>query len=121
MKLKERRIFELEPFSLGLFYHKVLEILFASLQSQNLTFSTASADMLEKLTDGAIEKLLLEDDFIKSFKARTKHNNFIVDSASEMIKDAVLEFSQIAAAGKFEQIAAENGFGRNSAMPAIEF
>jgi ATP-dependent helicase/nuclease subunit B len=120
MKLKERRIFELEPFSLGLFYHKVLEILFGSLQSQNLTFSNASADMLEKSTNAAIEKLLLEDDFIKNFKARTKHNNFIVDSASEMIKDAVLEFSQIAAAGKFEQIAAETGFGRNSAMPAIE-
>ncbi|MCE5340624.1 MAG: exodeoxyribonuclease V subunit gamma [Planctomycetaceae bacterium] len=120
MKLKERRIFELEPFSLGLFYHKVLEILFGDLKKQNFNFSNAPADVLSKLTDAAIEKLLLEDDFLKSFKARTKHNSFIVLSASEMIKDAVLEFSQIAAAGKFNQIAAETGFGRDSAMPAIE-
>ncbi len=120
MKLKERRIFELEPFSLGLFYHKVLEILFGDLKKQNLQFSNVSADVLSKLTDNAIEKLLLEDDFLKSFKARTKHNSFIVLSASEMIKDAVLEFAQIAAAGKFNQIASECGFGRDSAMSAIE-
>jgi ATP-dependent helicase/nuclease subunit B len=120
MKLKERRIFELEPFSLGLFYHKVLEILFGDLKNKNLSFSNAPADVLSKLTDAAIEKLLLEDNFMKSFNARTKHNSFIVLSASEMIKDAVLEFSQIAAAGKFNQIAAETGFGRDSAVPAIE-
>lgn len=120
MGLKDRRIFELEPFSLGLFYHKVLEILFGDLKRQNLNFSNVSADVLAELTDAAVEKLLLADDFIKSFRARTKHNNFIVDSASAMLKDAVLEFSQIASAGKFEQIAAETGFGRDSAIPAIE-
>jgi ATP-dependent helicase/nuclease subunit B len=120
LKLKERKIFELEPFSLGLFYHKVLEILFGSLKNQNRSFSNASAETLLKLTDEAIAKLLIEDNFIKSFNARTKHNSFIVLSASEMIKDAVLDFAKIASAGNFNQIASETGFGRNSVLPAIE-
>lgn len=120
LKLKERRIFELEPFSIGLFFHKVLEILFSSLKSRNLTFSTIAADLLAELTDGAVEKLLVEDAFLKSFKARTKHNSFIVLSAAEMIKDAVVEFSQIASAGGFTQIASELGFGGKSALSAIE-
>ncbi|OHB61603.1 MAG: hypothetical protein A2Y12_11240 [Planctomycetes bacterium GWF2_42_9] len=120
LKLKERKIFELEPFSLGLFYHKVLEILFGSLKNQNMGFSNVPAETLSKLTDEAIAKLLVEDNFIKSFAARTKHNSFIVLSASEMIKDAVLEFAKIASAGNFNQIASEISFGRNSALPAIE-
>ncbi|HBG26381.1 MAG: hypothetical protein A2Y10_07960 [Planctomycetes bacterium GWF2_41_51] len=120
LKLKERRIFELEPFSKGLFFHKVLEILFSSLKSMNLTFSTIGKDLLSELTDKAVERLLVEDNFLKSFKARTKHNSFIVLSSAEMIKDAILEFSQIGAAGRFTQIASEIGFGGKSILPAIE-
>ena len=75
---------------------------------------------METLTDRAVEKLLAEDAFLKSFNARTKHNSFIVLSAAEMIKDAVLEFSQIASAGGFKQIASEIGFGGKNILPAIE-
>ena len=120
LKLEERRVFELEPFSLGLFFHKVLELLFSSLKSKNLAFSTVQPDLLGLLTDRAVEKLLIEDSFLKSFNARTKHNSFIVLSAAQMIKDAVLEFSQIASAGGFLQIAAEIKFGDNSPLPAVE-
>jgi ATP-dependent helicase/nuclease subunit B len=120
LKLQERQIFELEPFSLGLFYHKVLEILFDSLKNKNLTFSTAGADVLGQLTDHAVEKLLVEDSFLKSFSNRTRHNYFIILSAAQMVKDAVLEFSKIASAGSFSQIASEIGFGDKYPLPAIE-
>ncbi|MGA2915860.1 MAG: PD-(D/E)XK nuclease family protein [Sedimentisphaerales bacterium] len=118
--LEERRVFELEPFSLGLFFHKVLELLFNSLKSRNLAFSTAGPDLLGQLSDRAVEKLLIEDSFLKSFSARTKHNSFIILSAAQMIKNAVLEFSQIASAGDFTQITAEIGFGDKFALPAVE-
>ncbi|MDD5011641.1 MAG: exodeoxyribonuclease V subunit gamma, partial [Phycisphaerae bacterium] len=101
LKLEERRVFELEPFRQGLFYHKILEILFNSLKNKNLTFSTAKADDLNQLINKSVEKLLIEDSFLKSFKAKTKHNSFIILSAVEMLKSAVLEFAQIASAGSF--------------------
>jgi ATP-dependent helicase/nuclease subunit B len=120
LELQERRVFELEPFSLGLFFHKVLELLFSNLKNRNLTFSTVQPDVLNQLTDRAVEKLLIEDSFLKSFNARTKHNSFIILSAAQMLKEAVLEFSQIASAGDFTQIAAEIGFGDKFSLPAVE-
>ncbi len=120
LKLKERRIFELEPFSRGLFFHKILEILFSTLKSRNLTFAAAPKDLLLELTDNAVEKLLAEDNFLRSFKNRTRHNSFIILSSVEMIKDAILEFSEIARAGEFNQMASEIGFGSKSALPPVE-
>jgi len=75
---------------------------------------------LSQFTDRAVEKLLVEDSFLKSFNARTKHNSFIILSSTEMVKNAVLEFSQIASAGSFTQIASEIGFGDKFSLPAIE-
>ncbi|MFA5291691.1 MAG: PD-(D/E)XK nuclease family protein [Phycisphaerae bacterium] len=120
LRLRERRIFELEPFSLGLFFHKVLEILFNNLKSIEHSLSEDDSDLIEALTGRAVEKLLIEDSFLKSFNARTRHNSFIVLSAAQMVKDAVREFSRIASAGSFTQIASEMGFGDKSSMPAIE-
>ncbi len=120
LELKERRFFRLEPLSLGLFFHKVLELLFNSLKNRSLTFSAAGPDLLNQLVDKAVEKLLIEDSFLKSFKAKTKHNSFIILSAAEMIKNAVLEFSQVASAGDFTQIASEIGFGDKYPLPAVE-
>jgi ATP-dependent helicase/nuclease subunit B len=121
LKLQERRVFELEPFSLGLFYHKVLEILFNHLKSIDHGISDADPDMLERFIDNAVAKLLIEDSFLKSFSNRTKHNYFIILSATQMLKEAVLEFSRIASAGSFSQIASEIGFGDKFSLPAIEF
>jgi ATP-dependent helicase/nuclease subunit B len=118
--LEERQVFELEPFRQGLFYHKVFELLFNSLKNKNLTFSTAKADDLNQLIAKSVEQLLMEDAFLKSFKTRTKHNDYIINSASQTVKDAVVEFAQIALAGEFEQLAAEIVFGDKFSLPAIE-
>jgi ATP-dependent helicase/nuclease subunit B len=118
--LKERKIFELEPFSLGLFFHKVLEILFNHLKSIDHNISDGDTDMLERFIDDAVTKLLTEDSFLKSFHQRAKHNTFIILSATEMLKEAVLEFSKIAIAGNFRQIGSEIGFGGKHPLPAIE-
>ncbi|MCX5632746.1 MAG: exodeoxyribonuclease V subunit gamma [Phycisphaerae bacterium] len=120
LELQERRVFELEPFSLGLFFHKVLELLFNHLSSIDHYISEDDTDMLEGIVDNVVSKLLIEDSFLKSFNARTRHNSFIILSAAQMVKDAVLEFSQIASAGSFLQIAAETGFGDKFSLPAIE-
>jgi ATP-dependent helicase/nuclease subunit B len=120
LELQERRVFELEPFSLGLFFHKVLELLFNHLKRIDHSIYDADSDMLERFTDNAVAKLLIEDSFLKSFNARTKHNSFIILSAAQMVKDAVLEFSQIASAGSFLQIASEIGFGDKFPLPAVE-
>ncbi len=118
--LEERQVFELEPFRQGLFYHNVLELLFNRLKNKNLTFSTAKTDVLNQLIDKSVEQLLVEDAFLKSFKTRAKHNDYIINSASQTIKDAVVEFAQIASAGEFKQLAAEIVFGNGFSPPALE-
>jgi len=120
LKLKERRIFELKPFDVGLFFHKVLELLFYSLKAKNLAFSTVSLDLLEQLVDGSVKKLLVENLFLKSFVQKARHNSFVIFSAAEVVKDAVKELSQIASAGSFAQIASEIRFGDKSFLPAVE-
>jgi ATP-dependent helicase/nuclease subunit B len=120
LELKEKRIFELKPLDLGLFFHKVLQLLFHNLKSKNLTLSAVQPGLLAQLVDKSVEKLLVEDSFLKSFSARTRHNSFIILSAAEVIKDAALEFSQIASAGDFVQIASEIGFGDKLALSAVE-
>ncbi|MGD0785034.1 MAG: PD-(D/E)XK nuclease family protein [Sedimentisphaerales bacterium] len=118
--LSERKIFELEPFSLGLFFHKVLELLFNNLKSIDHNICDGDADMLERFIDNAVEKLLIEDSFLKSFNKRAKHNSFIILSATQMLKEAVSEFSQIASAGSFRQIGAEIGFGSKYSLSCVE-
>jgi ATP-dependent helicase/nuclease subunit B len=120
LDLKERRIFELKPFSLGLFFHKVLELLFYNLKSKNLTLATVQPDLLEQLVDRVVEKLLVEDLFLKAFVHKARHNSFIILSAADVIKDAVAELSQIASAGSFTQVASEISFGDESPLPAVE-
>lgn len=120
LELKERRFFQLEPFSLGLFFHKVLEILFNHLKSIDRNISDFAPDKLGRFTEAAVEKLLTEDSFLKSFNSRTKHNSFIILSAAQMIKDAVVEFSQIASVSSFRQIDSEICFGDGFTLPAVE-
>ncbi len=111
LELKERRVFELKPFDIGLFFHKVLELLFYSLRDKNLALLSVSPDLLQQLVDGSVKKLLVENLFLKNFAARKRHNSFIILSAAQMVKEAALEFSQIASAGCFFQIASEIKFG----------
>jgi ATP-dependent helicase/nuclease subunit B len=118
--LTERKIFELEPFSLGLFFHKVLELLFNQLKNSQLDISNCNSDMLAKFIDESVTKLLSEDSFLKSFNNRAKHNSFIIISSTQMLKEAVFEFSQIASAGSFRQAGSEISFGTKHSLPAVE-
>ena len=120
LKLKERRIFELKPLDLGQFFHSVLERLFYKLKNSELSFSSVQTELLKQYVDSCVEELLIENAFLRSFKGKSRHNSYIIDSASEVIKDAAVEFSQIARAGRFTQIASETVFGSKSNLPAVE-
>jgi ATP-dependent helicase/nuclease subunit B len=120
LKLKERRIFELKPFDIGLFFHRVFELLFNSLKSRELALSAVSPDLLRQLVEDSVKKLLVENLFLKSFVQKARHNSFIILSAMELVKDAAGELAKIISAGSFTQIAAEIRFGDESALPAVE-
>lgn len=120
LKLKKRRFFEMEPLNLGRFYHGVLELLSNELKSDGFSLSTIAAELLAKYVDKSVEEFVIKNSFLKNFKNKSSHNSYIIDSASDVIKDAVIEFSQIARAGEFVQIASELGFGSKAALPAIE-
>jgi ATP-dependent helicase/nuclease subunit B len=110
----------MEPLNLGRFYHGVLELLSNELNNDGLSLSTVNPELLAKYTDKVIEEFVIKNSFLKNFRNKSSHNSYIIDSASEVINDAVIEFSQIARAGEFVQIASELNFGSKSALPAIE-
>ena len=120
LEMKERRLAKLKPLDLGLFFHSVLELLFNRLKSNNLSFSTVSFELIERFVDDSVKKLLVENSFLKNFAARARHNSFIIFSATEVIKDAASELSQIACGGSFTQIASEISFGDGFSLPAFE-
>ncbi|HBG77363.1 MAG TPA: hypothetical protein DDW84_00745 [Phycisphaerales bacterium] len=124
LRLKERRIFELKPIDLGKFYHSVFEKLFYKLKNSGVSLANVQMSALERDVDDCIERLLIEDVFLKTFRGKSRHNGYIIESASEIIKDAVAEYAQIARAGCFEQAACETAFGSKfcakANLPAVE-
>ncbi|MDD5134166.1 MAG: exodeoxyribonuclease V subunit gamma [Phycisphaerae bacterium] len=120
MKLQERRSFEMEPLNLGRFYHGVLELLSNELKSDGFSLSTVRPESLALYADKSVEEFIVKNSFLKNFRNKSNHNGYIIESASEIIREAVVEFSQIARAGEFVQIASELKFGSKSILPAIE-
>jgi len=117
LKLKPRRLFELEPLDLGQFYHACLENLFDSLYKRGENFASCSNEELARLVQVAIEGMKSENSFLRCFSNRSNHNRSIIESVSEMLVSAVTEISAIQKAGLFRQLASEVAFSNKSQLP----
>jgi ATP-dependent helicase/nuclease subunit B len=120
LKLKERRIFDLKPVDWGKFYHSVLEKLFYKLKSAGLSLADVQISTLQQYVDQCVGEILIKDVFLKTFKSKSRNNAYMIESASEIVKDAVAEYAQIARAGCFVQAACETAFGADANLPAVE-
>ena len=114
LELKEREEFKFEPLDVGNFYHRVLDALLKRLNSEGKGFATTDDKELLKLLREQIEKLIREDSFISNFVGRRGYNEFIINSAGEILADCVLAIAQMVRAGSFRPKLSEVAFGQAS-------
>ena len=83
LELKEREEFKFEPLDIGAFYHRVLDALLKQLNAEEKNFATIQDKELLKVLREQILKLVQTDSFISNFMHHSRHNTYIIDSASE--------------------------------------
>ncbi len=118
LDLQERKLFSFEPIDLGRFYHRVLDGLFKRLKKQNADFATASDDQLQQACTEQIAATIENDTFLSNFKNRRRHNEYIINSAGDILHDCVQAYAEMARAGTFRQRASELAFGKNQPSSA---
>jgi ATP-dependent helicase/nuclease subunit B len=111
LELKEREEFKFEPLDLGSFYHRVLDTLLKRLNAEGTDFARIDDGELLKLLREEIERLIREDTFISNFVSRRDYNEYIINSAAEILEDCVLAIAQMVRAGSFRPKLSEVSFG----------
>jgi ATP-dependent helicase/nuclease subunit B len=117
LDLQQRTQFTLQPLDLGRFYHHVLDGLFKRLKKENKDFATVSDDQLRRACIEQIATTIENDTFLSSFKNRSRHNEYIINSATDILAESVRAYAKMAKAGSFRQIASEFAFGMNAKDP----
>ena len=118
LKLKDRDVLGFEPMDIGNFYHKVLEGVTNDLKSNGLDFATAEDEELKQTCMRVTQKVIEDDISINIFLKRGHHNKFIIEAASEVLLDCVVDLGRISRAGSFRQKCAEATFGMDDNDPA---
>jgi ATP-dependent helicase/nuclease subunit B len=112
LELSERREFKFEPLDLGNFYHRVLDRLSKRLNADGKSFATATNEELLGYLAEQIEELVRMDSFISNFARHSHHNAFIIQAASDVLRDCVLAIAQMIRAGSFMPLMSEISFGQ---------
>ena len=118
LQLKEREEFKFEPLDLGNFYHRVLDALFKGLRKEKIDPATIDDTQLLKLLREQILKVTEAVPFIANFVRHSRHNLFIINSASEVLEDCVRAIAQMLRVGSFRPAMSEVAFGE--AKDAVE-
>jgi len=116
LDLQQRKQFALKPLDLGRFYHRVLDTLFKRLNKDGRDFAAASKQQLQNTCAGVITAIIEADAFLSNFRKRSRHNTYILDSATDILARAVADYAQMAKAGTFRQITSELAFGKNAPL-----
>ncbi|MBW8016794.1 MAG: hypothetical protein FVQ82_11450 [Planctomycetes bacterium] len=117
LKLKDRDVLGFEPMDIGNFYHKVLEGVAKDLKTQGKDFGTAEDDELKQTCIRQTQKVIEKDVSINIFLKRGHHNKFIIEAASEVLLDCVVDLGKLSRAGCFRQKCAEAKFGMDDSDP----
>jgi len=111
LELKERLQFRYKPLDAGVFYHEVLDMFFRELSKQNIDITDTGDDELIGVLREQIKKLLSGNSFISNFTSHSRHNAFIIDSAAEILEEAVTDIAKMVRAGNFRPQSSELSFG----------
>ena len=111
LDLKKRKEFSLEPLDLGNFYHSVLDALVKRINAEHINFANIDNDSLIKILNEEIEKFIKANSFLSHFINRRVYNEFIIDSACEVLQDFVPVMTEMIRAGNFRPCVSEIAFG----------
>ncbi|MHC4624104.1 MAG: PD-(D/E)XK nuclease family protein [Planctomycetota bacterium] len=112
LELQERKEFKFEPLDVGVFYHKVLDMLSKAIAAERKDFAKIEDECLLRLLQEQVKKLFQTDSFVSHFARHSRHNAFIIDSASEVLEDCVRAIAQMVRAGSFRPSRSEVSFGQ---------
>lgn len=110
LKLEQRPILRFEPLDAGLFYHKVIETLFARLRERGLSWATAETDELAAMCEAVIAETVEKDGTIAAFMRRQRHHRAIVEAACDGVRRFVPALAEMERAGAFRQAGSEFEF-----------
>ena len=119
LRLEKRKLLRFEPMDIGTFYHAVLETLFNTLHKQNKDWTDVPVEELLALCDETIDNFKKSDVHIANFIRRNIHHRYIIDAASQTLKDFMPTLAQLSAASVFKQTEAELEFGLNKKPPLV--
>jgi len=108
--LERRPILRFEPLDVGLFYHKVVEVLFGRLRERGLSWGTADAEALAALCEAVIAERMESDATIAAYLRRQRHHRAIVEAACEGVRRFVPALAELERAGVFRQAGSEVDF-----------
>ena len=111
LELKDREEFRFEPLDLGLFYHRLLDALMKRINAEQKDFATITDEQLLKLLREEVSRFIQTDSFLSNFVRRGAHNEFIINTAAQVLEDCVLAMAQVWRAGSFKPHFSEVSFG----------
>jgi ATP-dependent helicase/nuclease subunit B len=110
LALERRPLLRFEPLDVGLFYHKVIEMLFGQLRQRGLSWGTTPAEELAALCETTIGRTLEQDAAIAAFMRRQRHHRVIVEAACDVLRRFVPALAELEQAGAFRQAGSEFEF-----------
>jgi ATP-dependent helicase/nuclease subunit B len=110
--LKPRKEFKLEPLDLGNFYHRVLELFVQDMIDRQIDWATLTPEPMSEQLNQVIERVMQEDRFLANFMAHSKTNAFIIQSACEVLHEAVGDMVNTVMAGALRPEKTEVSFGK---------
>lgn len=109
--LKPRREFILEPLDLGNFYHQVLEHFVQTMMREHPAWASPEPPELLALLDVAIEQVMEADPRFRGFARHSATNAFVIQGASDVLREAVPEMAAMIRTGDFRPAFTEAAFG----------
>jgi len=109
--LKERKEFRFEPLDVGNFYHSILDALLKKLNAEKEDFTAIDNEKLLRFLEEEISEFVLTDTFVSNFCRHSVRNEFIIDSAGEVLRDCASAIAEMVRAGGFRPKLSEVSFG----------
>jgi len=118
--LRDRDELKLGALNMGSFYHKALYEIFSEMQQQGLNWHKTDDDNIDAIVKTASERLIKKDYQLAELLGQSCRNRFLLNDAVTRLGRFCYALRQAAAAGDFQQCAAELEFGPGKTIKPLE-
>jgi len=116
--IQAREPLQLAPVDVGGFYHDVLHQLYVRMKQEDLTWQSASREILEQFLREISEAILGSSELQDKLRDNPRRQYHMLRARDQLIRFC-LHLQQLAQAGRFTQTGAEAEFGPHRAIPAL--